>query len=395
MSISIGRLTGLNNPNRVILTGDTLTLGGVVTADTLAELHALRDELRATAESEALIAIAWTVDGNIDAFYRVEDGSVGLVSLTSTTGAVVYSFRLMLIGRESETRLQSALTGKDLSADVAYTPTDDGLVTPPPDAREFLPASAATVRDLSSGGTIRVRRDVPAAANPSWSSAPDVYYTGACKIIVDSQVRCGERCPNTPQDWSMDNEIVRVSDSGGADGSLTVEHWDGTDWRAETLNIRDGGADVGDWDSIGIIHNLPERTTIRLAGSRSGTTKGRITLDLTIRRGDRNVKAILSSDDNSTALEARMNVAATTTGAPDGVIKRASADGQGHRWMLGSQDTVTQDTANGAITKTDYRLPFVVSKIIDSAAPDTGDSDDDLWEQYMENRVETVREVGR
>ena len=145
------------------------------------------------------------------------------------------------------------------------------------------------------------------------------------------------------------------------------------------------------WDHLTILRNDFERCQIRLVAERT-TNKGRLQLDLGLRRASPNLDIVFTSEHSGAALKIQNGVTGTPTGAPSGALI-AAATSNGNRYLLGSELSTSQDTANGGISKTASRLPAVASLIVNYAAPAGGDAGADLWGAYMEHITEKVREV--
>jgi hypothetical protein len=149
---------------------------------------------------------------------------------------------------------------------------------------------------------------------------------------------------------------------------------------------------VGNWRTVQIITNRPERCAVRLVQNR--VAQGRLVMDLAMRRGSRILEGVFYSDIATAVMKLDTDTAGTVSGTPTGSMKKDTVDGNGHRWMIGSELTTTFSTGNGRMTKTSARLPFLISKEIDEGTGvQSGDTDDELWDQYMGWRSERVRAV--
>jgi hypothetical protein len=390
-TLRIGRLSmTVTEVNAVDLQGGVLRLSGDIVGSSLAQTRALLDELDATLRNPDLpIAVTWSEDPLIDAFYLPAGGAARIVTLTGN-GWGRWSANLIRLGTEVAVRFQSKLTGKTLTNDHSYTGPGVGYVGPPVDWRTFDPsAGVTTLARIGSDGTSRVRLNVDADAHPIWMVAPASYYKGACEIFLDGFLRAGRDAPNDPLDWQIGNNLVRVTPD--VDGGLDVEHYDGAAWRSTVWQVRHDGADVGDWYAVRIIRNTPERCVIELVQPRV-TFQGLLTVQLGVRRGSRIIDGVYTSDTSGLALSLRSGETGSVTAPiPTGAMIRDTVDGSGHRWMIGSELTATLTTGTGTLNNTAARLPFMISKEIDEGSGvQSGDQDSDLWDQYLEWRSEKV-----
>jgi hypothetical protein len=391
-TLTVGRVAIPDSPASMSRGDGALSLGGTFTGASLAQTKMLRDELAATLSNPDPVPVTWDGDATIDGFYLVAGGSVDLRH-DAGTGLVDYELDLEHCGDDNSLRLCSLITGAVLANDHSFT-AGVGYVAPPIGHYGFSPVSDGTpayVTRKSEDGNLLVYLGVDSGDNPQWHAAPGDYYKAACEILTGTYLRAGLLAPNTPTDWQLQNALVKVVPT--TDGALIVSHYDGTAWRATTWAVLYASAAVGNWDAVTILTNRPERVAIRLTQTR-GAQQGRLTLDLALRRGSRTLEGVFYSDIATSAMMLDTDTAGTTTGTPTGSMKKSTVDAFGHRWMVGSEKTTTLTTADGTMAKTANRLPFMISKEVDEGTGvQTGDTDDELWAQYMGWRSERVRSV--
>lgn len=391
-TLKVGRISLSCDPETLDLkAGPVLTMRGSFTGSALAATLALRDELIVTLAEEEPIPVTWDNDSTIDGFYLPRGGQVSVLSLTGT-GYVEFNCSLKRLGDDNSVRFCSLLTGTVLANDHSYT-TGVGFVAPPVSRYVYNPVSSSSVVRVSEDGSVRVYLEVASSANPEWHVAPADYYKAACEILAGGYLRAGVTAPNTPTDWQLENGLVKAVPTTG--GALIVSHFDGAAWRATTWAVLYNSAAVGAWQAVQILTNRPERAGLRLIQTRNNTTgQGLITLDLSVRRGSRTLEGVFYSDSAIYAIALDTDTAGTTSGTPTGTMKKSTTDGNGHRWMVGSELTTTLTTADGTMAKTAARMPFMISKEVDEGSGvQAGDADDDLWDQYMGWRSERVRAV--
>jgi hypothetical protein len=392
-SLQIGRLTLACDPETFQASprrgADRLiSIRSGFTAASLNQMKAFRDELAVTlAQSGQVIPLIWDEDGTVDGFYRPAGGSVELRSL-SGTGFAEFKADLEWLGDDNSIRFCSLVTGACLTNDHSYT-TDLGYVGPPVSVYGFSPASTGSptsVLRAGEDGSSRCYLGVADSANPEWHAAPADFYKNACEVTAGGYLRAGLTCPNTPTDWLLSNGLVKAAPT--TDGALIVSHYDGAAWRSTTWTVSYDGSAVGNWLTVTPLVNRPERAAVRLIQN------GRRVMDLGVRRGSRILEGVFYSDDATKVMLLDTDSSGTTTGTPTGTMKKASDDTNGHRWMIGSEKTTTLTTADGSMSKTTARMPFMISKEInEGGGVQSGDTDDNLWDQYMGWRSELVRAV--
>jgi hypothetical protein len=394
-TLKIGRISLPCDPESLKLTprpdGRGITMSGGFAGTALAETLALQDELEATLQQTLeTIPVTWDGDGTHDGFYEPKGGNVPLKSMAGN-GYVEFSCDLRWRGDDNTVRFCSLITGDVIANDHSYTGSGAGYVGPPTGRYAYSPAATSTVLRKGEDGNIRTFLAVASGANPEWHVAPADFYKNACEITVNGYLRAGLTAENDPTDWLLSNGLVKVAPT--TDGALIVSHYDGVDWRATTWAVLCDSTAVGNWGAVGILTNRPERVSIRLIQERTAT-QGVLTLDLAVRRGSRILEGIFYSDIATEALTLDTDSAGTTGATPTGTMKKTDADGNGHRWMIGSELTTTLTVATGTMTKTAARLPFMIAKEVDEGGGvQSGDTDDDLWDQYMAWRSERVRAV--
>jgi hypothetical protein len=395
-TLTVGRVSLTCDPERLSVQPGRragrriLSLQGSFSATSLDELKALRDELAATLEGDDPVPVTWDGDGSIDGFYQPQGGEVTVRTLLvtgSNYGLCNFRADLGWLGDDNSARFVSLITGAVLDNDHSYVGPGSGYLCPAGGRYAYNPAASSSVVRKAEDGNLGVFLDVASATNPEWHVSPANYWLSACEILTGGYLRAGLTCPNTPTVWVLQNGLVKVEPT--TDGALIVSHYDGTDWRSTTWTVA-RFSPVGDWSAVHLLYNRPERCSIRLIRDRT-STQGALTLDLTLRRGSRILEGVFQSDA-SDSLTLDTNSAGTVTGTPTGTMKKDTVDGDGHRWMIGSEKTTTLNVANGYMTKITTRLPFLISKEVDEGGGvQAGDTDDDLWDQYMAWRSERVR----
>jgi hypothetical protein len=396
--LTIGRvgLAGVDLDDPEQLTGASspaergIEISGTALGSTLAITKGQRDELIAVANlPEPAVPVTWTGDPTLDGFYRIKNSSFDIRALHDR-GFVTFRVSAQYVGAAGEIVFRSKVVGTVLANDHGVTEAESAPFHAPPLGHyAYNPGSTVPSSFTRTGadGAITVYVDVDFAVSPFWSVSPANYYAGAARITVDSTLRAGLTCPNSPDDWQLENGLVRVTPNGSG-GRLDVEHHDGTSWEtAKTWRIQSGGSDVGEWDAVRILRNTPEECSIRL--TRDVSSGGEITLDLSLRRGSRFVVGYLRRHASATlkvvlaSAETGQNV--TPAGASSAVaVERSSNDGDGNRYVVGSARSFTADLATGGLSKASTTtLDFFIGSEIDGSSAASNDTSEDLALQYL------------
>ena len=372
--------------------GRRLSLRGVLLGSTLAESQALRDELLAAAELGRVSPVTWTGDASLDGFYRIRSVSVEVRSLNAA-GFVPFQVELEQIGTAGDLVFRTKLTGTVAANDHGITEAESAAFHAPPRGHVAYDTGSAvpgSVVRTGSGGAIRTYRDVSFTVDPFWSiAAASSYYNAAVKVSTGATLRerAGLSVANDPGNFRLENELVRVTPNATG-GRLDVSHHDGTQWEtAKVWRIQSGGADVDAWDAIAVLRNTPDECAVRL--TRDVTAGGRVTLDLSLRRGSRFVEGYLTRHAAATlkvvlaTAEAGTNIT-PTAGSGVAAVRATTNDGDGNRYVVGCAKTFVSDLATGglAIAST-ATLDFFIGSEIAGGGAVAGDSADDLVGQYL------------
>lgn len=214
----------------------------------------------------------------------------------------------------------------------------------------------------------------------------DSYYDGACKLTLGGEVVTGRQVWDTDadaNDWSITNGIVTVSPAPtSADKQqFRVVGLTGTGGGTSTTKdfrfyFEDTGSQVPDsFTTLTVIDNRPEVARIRL-GMRVGTTRYRIVMDITVRRGARLAEFTWRMDESFVVTVDRGATADAATAMTGGL-----KDGSSPRWLMISPNTVTAGTVQGelALTSAGTRLSVGLG-IVDGTS---GDDDNANRDQYF------------
>lgn len=190
-----------------------------------------------------------------------------------------------------------------------------------------------------------------------------------------SGVQAGRAYSGPPNGRRLSNGLVRVTGQITAP-AFVIEFWDGTAWRAKEITVWKDLVAIG-FDKLSILDYRPEVAVAQYEASISGG--GRVTVDVTLRRGMRTV--LFQVSHNQT-------VALAASPFPEQAMTKTnerqlgSADGNGHRLMTGSPRTWTQNATSGLMTRSATKsFTFYVGLELSGAA--AGDTSLDLSMQEI------------
>ena len=124
---------------------------------------------------------------------------------------------------------------------------------------------------------------------------------------------------------------------------------------------------------------------------------GRLTVDVTLRRGARHASFVISEGGTSArATNSRKNVkliTANTITNSTGYAIESSVDTDGQKFLFGSPQGYTADTTNRLIHISSDQFKVFAGYEYNSASPENHDTADAVRDQYLEGLYENVRLV--
>lgn len=343
---------------------------------------------------DMVMPITWTNKSDHDGFYVIDDISAEVTNWTGAVLKLVWSIRAVRIGPDNSAEIESRLTSIarqndfNLAGEVWHAPAIGhyayftGTTQP-----------ATTTNRVSTDGTIATYRDVPDDVNPRWSVPVAQYTGGRARLLVDGVERTGTNV-NDGADWDLNNGLLNVSPA--ASGGLLVEAYDGSQFEGKTWNLSVGASatPVGTWTSMAVLRNDFEMVTVRLLKTRAPV--GRITLDLSLRRGSRFVEGYLETDTSTTLAAYLSGAENATIPASGGYSVATSNDGAGNKAIVGTSRTFTGNTNNVRLHKTTTTaLDFFLGSVVGGSGAQTGDAAADLMDQYIGAPAEITIAVRR
>jgi hypothetical protein len=360
---------------------------------TRAQVIARHDGINALIPGQC-IPVTFTDKPERNGYYAVK--SAGSTYTEYLNDSVTASWKVSLdrIGSDSETDLQSRLTGAVRLND--FSLTGERWHAPPVGHYGYYTGTTnpTTMTRAGADGTITVYRGVPADVSPRWGCDPTDYLVGRVRVTTTaSQEVYGVDVPLAATGWSLTNGLINVT--LGASGRLDVQSYTGGAYHSKLWGIfSDSSTEVVSWDGAVLLRNDPEMAILRLVKSLS---PGRFTMDLTLRRGSRFVEGYLQRGTSADQLKVRLNTAETnnTALAASGYVTATSDDADGNRFVAGSALTFTGHANGGVQKNTSTTMDFFLGVAAGGGSAVSGDAATDLRNMYIACMPEAVYGVRR
>lgn len=408
MTLMAGRATGLRVSGWG-RSGNSAQVQGFISGTDVYEVDARRQQLLGLLDNpdESVFPVTWTVDPNVDGFYRVSGVQVGRIGVERGPKAA-FALGLERVPTFA-TPVFESVVGSVVRTNSHGVTTPSGNLTSWYSASgytvEASPAYGGAVQYTSEDGAMRVALATAPVAVSSLLSylKPADFYLAQARIevkygstwypVVGRQIPLGVGI-----NWRLNNGLTRMYPTAVSGyGSFTVGNyasgaaWTEYEFRAMTDSTTFTGATADSSShalAVTVLCNSPERVTVR-------TRNQYATYDWTLRRGDNFVELAISQPSASTALawgvgRSTNDAATATTG---GAYNTAPAD-----WLIVSPSTVSVDTTKGRVNLTTAALnaQFAVCADYDQRhiALDPS-SDTETLNAFLANRLERQRIVPR
>lgn len=408
-SVQVGRLTLTEIPGQAYApaaaapssttpTGRTLQILGEESFPayaplTLALMQARQaDLLGLTGE---FLPVTFTGQSDLNGYYTVTDASTSAINWNGEVATVDWTIDLMRIGADTEIDIESRLTGGTRVN--SFSATGVRWHAPAQAAYAYFAAagsSPSVVSRSSSDGAMAVYFSLPTPCIPRWGCAVGSYLGGRVRFIdANAMERSGIQLSTTAAGWQLHNALVRVSPLTVGTGVLSIDAYTGGAWQAKNWDLQYGGSSLGQPLTVSILRNEPEIIVLRLLWN---TTSGRVTGDLTLRRGTRFVEFYLQAQNSGTIKIVRGSAEAGSNGGSGEYVSATANDGAGNRYIVGSAKTNAQDLVNGGISiAATTAMDAFVGVIAGGSGAVSGDAGADLYGQYLGAPAELVQGVRR
>tara|TARA_B100000029_G_C17579242_1_gene959114 strand:- start:1112 stop:2401 length:1290 start_codon:yes stop_codon:yes gene_type:complete len=380
----------------------------------LAQAKYIRDELMAMAAYDIVYPFTYS---NSDGTVTVGDSTMkGYVKVTNADvsiarfggAGITYAVSLQWLGNPGEIRFESQFSGALLSNDHSITSTDSQFFCPPGGAYSIEHAdigtgspptiesrtasydSSTTALKYISGSTVR-------ASNPEFEVNPDDYYKGAVKVYTNSKLRSGLYSTNDNVMSSyIENGLVKLQmTDSNTQSRFEVSLWENDAWRStKTFKVAKGTSETewDGWKTVQIIKNYPECATLRFTANSETDGTGRLTFDVTLRRGARFFSFIINSYGTADRITLERTSAEACT-AGTGYIVATSNDSDGNKFVLGSPNTHSTDTTNGGIYLSATQMKAFLGYALDGSSATGQNTADNIRDAYLDFVYEHVRTI--
>lgn len=336
---------------------------------------------------EQAVPVIPSSDSSLSGYYRVVGGGLELGPEFYRSWWAPYTLELEELPGFASPLLESRILGalRANAHSVAVGTTVPWWATPTDATMDWV-ADSTTATRVGASGSMRIQYTTDGTLlydrTQTWQCAAGDYYDGAAVIEVTydgtnwvraAGRRIGNAVAASAFGWRLNNGLVRVT-YGGGDGLLSVQHYFSGAWvTAKIYKLTYGGVStaLGAITSITIMRNSPEVSTVRLTVEGPAANAARVNVDLTLRRGAIWVTGLATSSWTSTALGIVRNTTEAATAHTAG-IHATAADAAGHKYVLNTSASKTDDLTEGGFYVTASPLPFQIGYEPASATgPDT------------------------
>lgn len=387
----VGRLT-LAEPFKVSEQPGRLTLAGQESTppSTRADVYGAHADLLAL--PGALVPVIFPEKPERTGFYTVASASSDVTDFWDEVVTADWKLDLQRMGSAGEADLEAIMKPAARSVAAAVTGTHWHGLPVGATAYDTGATLPLTIARTGEDGTVPIRYSVPLSPSPRWHSTAAGYLLGRARIIDDGREASGLRDVDA-NDWEVSNSLVRVRPllGGGTDPSIEVAAYDTGAWRTKEWSLFADADQLGPWLSATILRNDLERVTLRLTSARPAG--GRLTLDVSLRRGSRFVELRATTGVASTWT---VDLDAAETGAATSNYRYATGnDANGLRFQLGSTTAFSAAGNGGAVTSASSQTWAGWIGTQAGGSPPPGEAFADLEAQYVGAPAEQVRAVIR
>jgi hypothetical protein len=413
--VTIGHLS-FTSPSNLNFTTDkttrTFSLSGTIAHTSgnqldLDEVKYIRDEMASMAKYGVFYPLTYTGDSSLKGYCKIESSSV---DISRYGGAGVrYSISGEWLGNPGEIRFESQFSGALLDNDHSITSSTSQFFAVPEEAFSVhIPsvgtgtAPAVETRIANYGaGTANLKYfsgSAIRANNVEFECNPSDYLKGAVKVSTNGKVRNGLLSPNDNVDQAvLENGLVKFElVNSNTQSRFTISLWDSDDWRSVKEFAVSKGTSQDEWlgwNTVQIIKNYAECATLRFTSQAENDGSGRLTFDVSLRRGSRYFSLIVHSYGNADEIRIqRTTTEASSSGT--GYIVSSTNDSEGNFFILGSPNTFSEDLTEGGIYLTATQMKAFVGFCFDgtsAAGENTADNMRDSYFDYLYEHVRVIR----
>lgn len=340
------------------------------------------------------VPCTFTHKPELDGFYQVLDATSTYTKWAPEQVAVLpWSLKLRRVGYGQDTDLEAHLAGPQTRAN-DHSALGERWHAPNVNHVAYSAGSTLplVVGRTGTDGVMTVYRTLAVGVHPRWGTTAANALLGRVRLVdALGRERVATQAPLEPTGWHMHNGLVRVEVSAST-GNLVLGHWSGSAWQDKEFVVQHStgpAVPMGVPDYLSVLRNDLECVAVRLTKS---LNPGRVTVDVTLRRGSRLVELYVQHQFGTTLKLVRATAEATT--ASTGYLRATTADANGHRFVMGSTRTFVADNVNGGLSRAATAALDAFVAIEPAGAP-VGDQAAQLWAQYLGAANEVVRGVRR
>jgi hypothetical protein len=367
----------------------TLSLSGQEASPPLTEdqVNAIQDDLRGLAGD--FVPVRWTDKASLDGYYVVSDTSAELMDWQGEMVTCNWSISLARVGSDSEVDVEARLAGP-LTRVNDFEGVGERWHAPPIGHSAYWAGSAtpSTMTRQTIEGPITVYRGVPVLTSPRYACPVADYLAGRVRISDAGRERTGTVWPVSPAGWELHNGLVKVI---VANDSFSIASWTGAVWAEKEWDLLVNDSALGAPEAATVLRNDVECVILRLLWP---LTVGRVTCDLTLRRGSRFVELYVRTSTAATIKVARTEAEAGTATTPGYVFATAN-DADGNRYIVGAAKTFTPDVNGGISRASTTVMDAFVGVEAGGTSAVSGDTAADVYKAYCGSPAESSRGARR
>jgi len=377
----------------------SIDINGTLVANTLADAKEIRDELISLSNSNLIVPFTYEGDSTYQGYCQIQNADVNTGTL-SGQGLFRYSLSLKVKGRIGETHFESNMTGSMLTNAHSYSSVNGPMHFTPVNAYNYshAQAPASHVRATSTGNVYGFYDTNLRSNAATWYVNPSEYYKGAAKVTINNKVKNGYLTISTPQSVVIDNGIVEITSGSTTDQSrFTLKFYDNGEFVSQREIAIASGSSFTEWkvwQTVQILRNDAEEVSVRFVTYSETAGDGRLTVDVTIRRGMHHASFVATQGATHTrSATSRINsklITANTVTAGTYDITESVADSDGQKFFIFSPQGVTTSATNRNLHITSAQYKFMCGYQIGSNSLNTPAS---VFDQYMNSVYEKVRLV--
>jgi hypothetical protein len=361
-----------------------------------AGVAAVEDDLAGMVNAGSIQPVQFTNKTDRNGYFVVSDQSCNLVDWPGPSSPELITLdwktTLMRVGTDTEVDLESRLTGAT-ARNNSFSATGERWHCPPIGHYGYWsgPSQPSTVTRTGSDGAMTVYRRLQTSINPRWGCAVANYLNGRVRFIDSNALeRSGINYSVGATGWTLSNSLVQVTPLTSS-GVLQVSAYTGGAWQNKAWDVLSAGTTLGPPTACTVLRNEAELIVVRLLWTQA---PGRVTLDLTLRRGSRFVEVYVQGEFSATLTIQRFSAEAGTAGT--GYVAATTNDAVGNRYIVGSAKTFSNLLTQGGIQlASTTMLDAFIGVIVGGSGAVAGDVAGDLYAQYLGAPSELVQAVRR